>query len=234
MSTPHLGAERGDIAETVLLPGDPLRAKFVAENFLQDAVCYNQVRGMLGFTGRYNGQRVSVQGTGMGIPSHLIYVTELINQYGAKRLIRIGSCGGLRPEIKVRDVVFAMSASTDSNINKLRFGGADFAACADFELFHRACAIANEQKIAFHAGNILCSDQFYHDDPDVWKHWAEFGVMAVEMETNGLYTIAAKYGVQALSILTVSDNLVSKEELPAAERERSFTDMMKIALGLAV
>ena len=233
MSTPHLSAERGAIAETVLLPGDPLRAKFVAETFLEDAVCYNQVRGMLGFTGLYNGKRVSVQGTGMGIPSHLIYVTELITQYEAKRLIRIGSCGGLQANIEVRDLVIAMSASTDSHVNRLRFGGADFAACADFGLLDRACHSAAEKKIAFHVGNILSSDQFYHDDPQGWKHWAAFGVMAVEMETNGLYTIAAKHGVRALSIMTVSDSLVSGKQLPAEERERSFTAMMEVALELA-
>ena len=229
----HIEAKPGDIAETVLLPGDPLRAKFVAETFLNDAVCYNQVRGMLGYTGTWQGKRVSVQGTGMGIPSHLIYVHELLADYGVKRVIRVGSCGSLLPDINLNDIVIAMSASTDSNVNHLRFGGADFAPCADYALFARACAVANEQGIAFRAGNILSTDVFYGDDPDGWKLWATFGVLAVEMETNGLYTEAARAGAQALSILTVSDSLVTHATLTAQERERSFRSMMEIALALA-
>ena len=229
----HIGAKQGDIAESVLLPGDPLRAKFVAENFLEKPRQYNEVRGMLGFTGTYKGKRVSVQGTGMGIPSHLIYVHELLNDYGAKRLIRIGSCGSLQSGVHTRELIFAMAASTDSNINKLRFGGADFAACADPKLFRRACSLADERGFPYHAGNILSSDQFYHDDPEHWKHWAAFKVLAVEMEANGLYSEAAKFGAEALAILTVSDSLVTNEELSAEDRQKSFTEMMEIALEIA-
>jgi purine-nucleoside phosphorylase len=229
----HIGAKPGEIAESVLLPGDPLRAKFVAENFLENPQQYNEVRGMLGFTGTYKGKRVSVQGTGMGIPSHLIYVHELLQDYGAKRLIRIGSCGTLQPFIHTRELIFAMAASTDSNINTLRFGGADFAATADPTLFRSACSVAEERGFTYHAGNILSSDQFYHDDPEHWKHWAAFNVLAVEMEANGLYSAAAKFGAQALAILTVSDSLVTQEELSAEDRQKSFTEMMEVALEIA-
>ena len=229
----HIAAQAGDISETVLLPGDPLRARFVAETFLEEAVCYNQVRGMLGFTGSYQGRRVSVQGTGMGIPSHLIYVHELLADYGVKRLIRVGSCGAMQSSIQLNDILFAMSASTDSHINRLRFHGADYAPCADFELFMKACSVAASRGIAFRAGNILSSDLFYGDDPDSWKLWRDFGVLAVEMETNGLYTEAAKFGAQALSILTVSDQLGTGQALSSADRERSFSTMMQIALELA-
>jgi purine-nucleoside phosphorylase len=228
----HIGAQKGEIAEAVLLPGDPLRAKYVAENYLEDAKLYNEVRGMLGYTGTYKGKRISVQGTGMGIPSHLIYVNELIEQFGARKLIRIGSAGSLQENVRMRELVFAMSASTDSHINRLRFGGADFAATADPGLFLAACRAAEERGVTYHAGNILSSDQFYHDDPDQWKQWAAFNVLAVEMEANGLYTLAAKFGVQALAILTVSDSLVSKEELSSEDRQKSFTEMMEIALDI--
>lgn len=229
----HIGAEKGDIAETVLLPGDPLRAKFVAENYLENVSCYNEVRGMLGFTGTWKGARVSVQGTGMGIPSHLIYVHELLESYGAKQLIRIGSCGALQPEIELHDIILAMSASTDSGINRQRFHGMDFAPCADFELFRKACDTADAQGTEFRAGNILSSDVFYGDDPEGWKLWAKFGVLAVEMETNALYTESAKFGAKALSILTVSDSLVHQQFLSSEERERSFRKMMELALALA-
>ena len=216
-----------------MLPGDPLRAQYIAEHYLKEVQCYNRVRNMLGFTGLRNGRRVSVQGTGMGMPSALIYTTELITQFGATRLIRIGSCGGMQPQLAVHDLVLAMSASTTSNINQRRFGGADFAACADFGLFFKACETANAKGWPFKAGNVLSSDEFYEDDPDEWKHWAAFGVLAVEMESNGLYSIAAKHGVAALSILTVSDSLVSKQALSPRDREQSFTRMMEIALELA-
>ena len=229
----HIGAPEGAIAETVLLPGDPRRAKFVAEHFLEEPHCYNEVRGMLGYTGLWNGKRVSVQGTGMGIPSHLIYVHELIAEYGAQKLIRVGSCGALQPEIDLHDILLGMSASTDSQINRLRFGGAEYAPSADYALFQAACREAEAREIPFRAGNILSSDQFYHDDPEHWKQWAAFGVLAVEMETNALYTEAAKFGVQALSILTVSDSLVHEQFLSSEERERSFERMMELALAVA-
>ncbi|TVQ35909.1 MAG: purine-nucleoside phosphorylase [Spirochaetaceae bacterium] len=229
----HIGALKGEIAETVLLPGDPLRARFVAETFLQDAVCYNEVRGMLGFTGLYKGRRVSVQGTGMGIPSHLIYVHELLAEYGVKRAIRVGSCGAMQPDIRLNDILIAMSASTDSHINRLRFHGADYAPCADYGLFARACSVAEALEIPFRAGNILSSDVFYGDDPQAWKLWADFGVLAVEMETSGLYTEAARFKAQALSILTVSDSLLTGQALSSTDRERSFRSMMELALELA-
>ena len=230
----HIGAEPGAIAETVLLPGDPLRAKFVAETFLDDAVQYNNVRGMLGFTGTYRGKRVSVQGTGMGMPSHAIYVHELINSYNVKHLIRIGSCGGMQEDVKIRDVIVALSASTDSNMNQIRFNGMDFAPTASFRLVMRAWEEAERIGVALRVGNILCTDSFYGEDENAWKLWAKYGVLAVEMETAVLYTIAARFGVEALSILTVSDHLAGGETTDAAEREKSFTEMMAIALDTAI
>ena len=189
MATPHIGANKGDIAETILLPGDPLRAKYIAETFLEDVVCYNNVRGMLGFTGTYKGKRVSVQGTGMGIPSIGIYAHELIAEYGCKNLIRIGTAGSTHEDVKIRDVVIAMAASTDSNINKLRFNGADYASCANPELFIKAYELGKERNISIKAGNILTSDTFYGDEVDGWKKWAKFGILCVEMETAQLYTL---------------------------------------------
>lgn len=178
----HIEAGKGEIAETVLLPGDPLRAKWIAETFLKDTVCYNQVRGMLGYTGTYNGKRVSVQGTGMGIPSTLIYCHELINEYGVQNLIRVGSAGSFQEEVKLRDIVLAMSASTNSSLNKARFLGADFAPTAGFELFMKAALFAQKNNIPVKAGNILSSDDFYEEDPNGFQKWAEFGVLCVEME----------------------------------------------------
>lgn len=229
----HIGAKVGDIAETILLPGDPMRAKFIAENFLENAICYNDVRGMYGFTGTYKGKRVSVQGSGMGVPSISIYTNELISSYGVKNLIRIGTCGSMQKDIKVRDIVLAMSSCTDSNINKLRFNGMDYAPTASFKLLMMAYEAAKSKGITPWVGSILTSDTFYHDEPDTWKHWAKFGVMAVEMETTALYTLAAKFGVNALTVLTVSDSLVTGEETTAEERQKTFTDMVEIALQLA-
>jgi purine-nucleoside phosphorylase len=228
----HIGATNGDIAETVLLPGDPLRAKFAAENFLEGATCYSEVRGMYGYTGTYKGKRVSVQGTGMGIPSALIYVHELITAYGAKKLIRIGSAGSIQPSLAVRDIIFAMSASTDSGVNNRRFG-ANYAPTADFGLFQAAVEAARAKGVKFSAGAVLSTDEFYHDDPDYWKIWSEYGVLALEMESAGLYTTAAKFGCQALTMLTISDSLVTGEELSAKERETSFREMIEIALEVA-
>lgn len=229
----HINAKPGEIAETVLLPGDPLRAQFVAETFLESPLCYNRVRGMLGFTGTYKGKRVSVQGTGMGMPSHGIYVHELINFYGAKRVIRIGSCGAVRPDIGLREILLAMSASTNSNMNRLRFKGMDYAPTADFDLLMKAYAAAGRLGIPVRAGNILSSDTFYDDDPDIWKLWADYGVLAIEMETSTLYTLAAKFKVRALSILTVSDNIPLGTAVSAEDRQSSFSDMVKVALELA-
>ncbi|MFW5995403.1 MAG: purine-nucleoside phosphorylase [Spirochaetia bacterium] len=229
----HIGAEPGAVAETVLLPGDPLRARYVAEHFLDDAVCYNEVRGMLGFTGTYGGKRVSVQGTGMGQPSMSIYVTELLRDFGAKQVIRIGSCGALHEHISLHDLVIAMAASTDSNMNRQRFGQVDYASCADFSLLERCVNAARERNLGIHVGNVFSSDAFYLPDPDAWKAWADFGVLAVEMETALLYTIAAGFGAKALSILTVSDNVVTDASLSSEQRERSFSDMVALALSLA-
>lgn len=229
----HIGAKEGEIASTILLPGDPLRAKYIAENFLTDTICYNEVRGMYGYTGAYKGKRISVQGTGMGIPSVSIYLNELITSYKAKNLIRIGSCGSMQPDIKIRDVVLAMSASTDSHINKIRFNGMDYAPTANFNLLKRAHDIALEKDIPIKVGSVLTTDTFYHDDPDSWKHWANYGILAVEMETAVLYTLAAKFKVNALSILTVSDSLVTREETTSEERQKTFNQMVEVALELA-
>lgn len=230
----HIGAQKGDIADTVLMPGDPLRAKFVAETFLENPVCYNEVRGMLGFTGTYRGKKISVQGSGMGQPSLSIYANELLREYGVKRIMRIGSCGSLQADVKIRDIILAMSSSTDSAINRITFRGMTFAPTADFNLFNGAVKTAAELGIAVRGGNVLASDIFYNNDPEEWKIWAGHGVLAVEMESAALYTLAAQYGAQALTILTVSDSLVSHEETSSEEREKTFTDMMTLALETAV
>jgi purine-nucleoside phosphorylase len=229
----HLGAQKGDIAETVLLPGDPLRAKTIAETFFENPVCYNEVRGMLGFTGTYKGKRISVQGTGMGIPSISIYVNELISQYGAKNLIRVGTCGAFQDHLKIGDVVLAQAASTDSHINRLRFQGMDYAPTADFGLLYAAFNKARELGMEVSVGNILSTDTFYGDDPAGWKHWARFGILAVEMEAAALYTLAAKFGVRALGICTVSDSLARGDSASAEDRQNNFKKMMELALEIA-
>jgi purine-nucleoside phosphorylase len=229
----HIGAKQGDIANTVLLPGDPLRAKYIADTFLEDAVCFNKVRGMLGFTGRYGEKRVSVMGSGMGIPTLSIYVNELVREYQVKQLVRVGTCGALQPHLKVGDIVLAMSSSTNSAINRLRFGGMDYAPTADFSLLLKAYQTAQKRGIHVEVGGNFASDTFYNDDPDWWKIWAEYGVLVCEMESAGLYTLAAKFGVKALSILTVSDSLVTGEEATAEQRERSFPQMAELALSIA-
>ncbi len=230
MST-HINASRDAIAETVLLPGDPMRAKWIAETFLDQVVCYNKVRGMYGYTGIYKGKRVSVQGTGMGIPSALIYCHELINDFGVKQLIRVGSAGSYQKEVQLRDIVIAMAASSTSGINNSRFINADYSPTAHFELFMKAATYARENNIPIKAGNVLSTDEFYEDDFDSYKKWAAFGVLCVEMEAAGLYTIAAKYQVKALAILTISDSLVTGERTTAKERETSFNQMIEIALN---
>lgn len=228
----HINAKQGDIANTVLLPGDPLRAQWIAETYLENAVCYNEVRGMLGYTGLYKGQRISVQGTGMGIPSISIYAHELITEFGAQQLIRVGSAGAIQKEVKMRDVVIAMSASSNSSLNRHRFNGGDFAPTANFELFDKAINTARKLEIPFKAGNVLSSDLFYTDDPLDHKMWSAYNVLCVEMEAAGLYTIAAKHQVKALAILTISDSLITGEETTASERQTSFEQMIKIALEL--
>lgn len=233
MST-HIEAEQGEIAEVVLMPGDPLRAKWIAETFLDDSFCYNKVRGMLGYTGTYKGQKISVQGSGMGIPSAMIYFHELIQDYGVKNIIRVGSAGSYQENVKINDVVLAMTASTTSGINSSRFIHSNYSPTANFELFIKAVNYAQEHKIPIKAGNVLSSDEFYVDDPEEYKLWAQYGVLCVEMETAGLYTIAAKNNIRALSILTISDSLVTREKLSAQARERSFTNMIEIALATAL
>ncbi len=228
----HLEAKPGEIAPTVLLPGDPLRAKWIAETFLEDVVCYNKVRGMLGYTGQYKGKRVSVQGGGMGIPSNLIYSYELIHSYGVNRILRVGTAGSYQPYIKLRDIVVAMSASTDSNFNANRFPNATFAPTASFELFEKAIRYAREHDIPVKAGNILSTDIFYDDNPKYYQQWAAYGVLCAEMETAGLYTLAAKYGIEALTVLTISDSLVTKDELSQQEREEALPEMVTLVLSL--
>lgn len=229
----HIGAEPGQIAPTVLLPGDPLRARTIAETMLQDVICFNQVRGMLGYTGRYGDKRVSAMGTGMGMPTLSIYVNELVTEYQVKTLIRVGTCGALQPHLRVGDIVLAMTASTDSHINKLRFGGMDFAPAARFDLLLKAYEAAQVRGISVYVGGIFSADTFYNDDPEWWRQWAAYGVLACEMETNGLYTLAAKFQVDALSVLTVSDSLVTGESSTAEQRERDFPQMAEIALEIS-
>jgi len=229
----HIDAREGQIAPTVLLPGDPLRAKYFAEKMLKDAICFNEVRGMLGYTGLYGDKRVSIMGSGMGIPSLSIYVNELVSEYHVKTLIRIGTCGAIQPHLKIGDIILAMATSTDSSINRLRFSGMDYAPTASFHLLRRAYEESQLRAVNAHVGGVLSSDTFYEDDPDWWKRWAAYGVLAVEMETAGLYTLAAKLGVDALSILTVSDCIVTGESATAQQRERDFPVMAEIALEVA-
>jgi purine-nucleoside phosphorylase len=229
----HINAKKGQIAPTVLLPGDPLRAKFIAENLLEGAECFNEVRGMLGFTGKYKGSRISVMGSGMGMPSLSIYVNELVTGYEVRRLIRVGTCGGIQPQLKVGDIVLAMAASTDSHLNKLRFKGMDYAPVASFDLLLKAYQAAERLGIPVTVGGIFASDSFYNDDPDWWKKWAEYGALVCEMETSALYTLAAKFKVEALSILTVSDNIFTGELANSETREKGFSRMAQIALEIS-
>lgn len=233
MSTPHNSAIKGNIAETVLLPGDPLRAKFIAENFLQDVEQFNAVRNMFGYTGTYNGKRVSVMGTGMGCASIGIYSYELIHMYGVKNLIRIGSCGAYDENLKLFDIVLAIGASTDTNFAYQYDLPGTFSATASWELLSNAKKIADENEIHTVVGNIVTSDVFYHDSPDDWKRWAKMGIVAAEMESYALYCNASRAGVNALTILTVSDSIARQSETTPEQREKGFKDMMKIALELA-
>jgi len=229
----HIGAKQGQIAPTVLLPGDPLRARHIAETMLEDVFCYNEVRGMLGFTGRYGDKRVSIMGSGMGMPTLSIYVNELVREYGVKTLIRVGTCGGLQPELRVGDIVLPMTASTNSQVNKLRFQGMDYAPVASFHLLLKAYEAAKERGARVHVGGMFSSDTFYPDDPEWWKIWAAYGTLVCEMETNGLYTLAAKFKVDALSVLTVSDSLVTGESSTTEQREKDFPLMAEIALEIS-
>lgn len=234
MPTPHNSAKKGDFAKTVLMPGDPLRAKFIAENFLENPKCYNEIRGMLGYTGTYKGVPVSVQGTGMGMPSMGIYSWELITEYGVENLIRIGTAGSFHEDIKVKDIVIGMAASTDSNYIHAFDVPGTYAPCASYELLSKVSASSTELGIPFKAGNIVSCDVFYELKEDWWKRWASMGIMAVEMEAAALYMNAAYNDVNAIAIMTISDHFVTGEKATARERETSFTDMMKLALEAAI
>jgi purine-nucleoside phosphorylase len=233
MST-HIAAKPGEIADAILLPGDPLRAKFIAETYLESPKQYTDVRNILGFTGLYKGKAVSVQGTGMGIPSISIYIHELFQDYGVKRAIRIGTAGAIQANVKLRDLVLAMSASTDSGVNTQRFGGSHYAPTASWKLLKTAYDTSLSKGWTPAVGNVVCSDLFYSADPQGWKLWAEYGALAVEMESAELYTVAAKFGREALAILTISDSLVTGESSSSAERQTAFTRMMEVALETAV
>lgn len=229
----HIGAKENQIADTVLLPGDPLRAKYIAETFLDGAEMYNDVRNMYGFTGTYKGHRVSVQGTGMGVPSISIYITELMQSYHVEKLIRVGTCGAIQKDVKVRDVILAMSASTDSQMNRITFGGVDYAPTAHFGLLKKAYDAGVGKGLNVKVGNVLTADLFYNDNSELEK-WANYQILAIEMETAALYTLAAKFNRQALSVLTVSDHIVTGEMTTADERQTTFNEMIEIALETAV
>ncbi|GAA4068081.1 purine-nucleoside phosphorylase [Amphibacillus indicireducens] len=234
MST-HIGAKQGEIADKILLPGDPLRAKYIAENFLENPTCYNEVRGMLGYTGTYKNKRVSVQGTGMGVPSISIYVNELIQEYDVQKLIRVGTCGAIQKDVKVRDVILAQGATTDSQVNRMVFGGIDFAPLADFNLLKNAYQVGTEKKLKLRVGNVFTSDSFYRDNGlELLGKLADYQVLGVEMEATALYTLAAKFNRQALAILTVSDHVLTGEETSAKERQTTFNEMIEVALETAI
>lgn len=231
----HIGAKQGEVADKILLPGDPLRAKHIADTFLEDVIQYNEIRGMNGYTGTYKGERISVQGTGMGVPSISIYVNELIQSYDVKKLIRVGTCGALQKDVKVRDVILAQGAVTDSQVNRMIFGGIDYAPIADFELLHHAYQNAQTSGLNVLVGNVFTSDTFYRDNgPEVNGLLASYNVLAIEMEAAALYTLAAKFGRQALAILTVSDHVITGEETSSDERQTTFNEMIEIALETAI
>jgi purine-nucleoside phosphorylase len=231
----HIGAQLGEIAERVLMPGDPLRAKWIAETYLEDAKCYTTVRNMYGFTGVYQGVPVSVQGSGMGMPSLSIYAHELVNEYRVNTLIRVGSCGALSESLKLRDVIAASGSSTDSAMNRMRFDGLiDYSPVADFWLLRAAVDAAERRGIEMHVGPIFAADAFYTDRPDLYDTLADYGVLAVEMESAALYTIAARFKVRALTLLTVSDHIKTGEHTTAQEREQTFGQMVEIALDAAI
>jgi len=230
MPTPHISAEKGDFAPSILLPGDPLRAKHIADNYLDDVKQVNEVRNMLGFTGSYEGVPVSVMGTGMGIPSASIYATELINEYGVERLIRVGSCGGILPSVEIRDVILAIGACTDSGVNRVRYGGYDFSATADYALLRAAADAAAARGIEVKVGNVHSADLFYNPDPIAFDRMEAMGVLAVEMEAAGLYGVAAEKGGRALTIATVSDHVRTGASTTSEEREQTFGEMVNIAL----
>ena len=229
----HINAQKGDIAETILLPGDPLRAKYIAENFLEDVTCYNEVRNMLGFTGTYKGKRISVQGTGMGVPSISIYIHELMEEYGVKNLIRVGTCGAIQKDVKVRDVILAQSASTDSFQNRKLFGNFDYAPTSDFDLLLSSYNEAKKKGLEVKVGNVFTADSFYDEKGDV-EMMAKYGVLALEMESSALFTISKKFDAKALAILTVSDHVLTGEATSSEERQTTFNEMIEVALDAAL
>lgn len=230
MATPHIEAQAGDFAKTVLMPGDPLRAKVIADTYLSDVRQINHVRNMFGYTGLYNGHPISVMGSGMGIPSISIYAKELYTQYGVENIIRVGSCGAVLDDVKVRDVIIAMGASTDSGVNRTRFKGHDFAAIADYGLLSRTVAVAEQRQLPVRVGNVFSADLFYNPDPELVATMQRYGILGVEMEAAGLYGVAAECGKRALTVLTVSDHIVNGEATTAEERQNSFHDMMQLTL----
>ncbi|BCB61361.1 purine nucleoside phosphorylase DeoD-type [Halomonas sp. A020] len=230
MATPHINAEKGDFADTVLMPGDPLRAKYIADTYLENVRQVNDVRNMFGYTGTYKGREISVMGHGMGIPSVSIYAKELITDYGVKSIIRVGSCGAVRDDVNVRDVVIGMGACTDSKVNRMRFNDHDFAAIADFELTSHAVAAAKAQNVPVKVGNIFSADLFYNPQTDMAELMKRYGIVGVEMEAAGLYGVAAEFGARALTICTVSDHILKGDSLSSADRQTTFNDMMVIAL----
>jgi len=232
--TPHINAAEGDFAETILLPGDPLRAKHIAETHLEDARQVTDVRNMLGFTGTYSGHPVSVMGSGMGVPSASIYAHELVAEYGVKKIIRVGSCGGIAPGLAMRDVILVAGACSDSGVNRVRYGGYDFSAIADFGLLRAAANAADEAGIVFRAGLVHTTDLFYSPEQGRFERMQSMGILAVEMEAAGLYGLAAEHGVRALAILTVSDHVFTQEATSSDERQTTFDDMVRMALEAAI
>ena len=230
MATPHINAELGAFAETVLMPGDPLRAKMLADTYLSDVVQVNGVRNMLGFTGLYEGQRISVMGSGMGIPSVSIYAHELFSQFGVERIIRIGTCGAVQPHIQLSELVIAMGACTDSNVNRKRLAGHDFAAICDYRLLERVVRHADVQNLAVHVGNVFSADLFYEPQDGLFGRLQKMGLLAVEMEAAGLYGVAAELGKKALTVLTVSDHILTGERLTAQQRQDDLNAMMRLSL----
>ncbi|MDP2545983.1 purine-nucleoside phosphorylase [Photobacterium damselae subsp. piscicida] len=234
MATPHINVEFGDFAETVLMPGDPLRAKFIAETYLEDAKEVCNVRNMFGYTGTYKGHKISVMGHGMGIPSCSIYVHELIKDFGVKNVIRIGSCGAVHDDVKLMDVIIGMGASTDSKVNRIRFNNHDFAAIADFHLLETAVNQARSQNVPVRVGNVFSADLFYSPEVDLFDKMEKLGILGVDMEAAGIYGVAAELGAKALTILTVSDYIKRGEKLSSEDCQKSFNDMMNVALETAV
>lgn len=234
MATPHINAEIGDFAETILMPGDPLRAQFIAETYLENVKQVCDVRGMYGFTGTYKGKPVSVMGHGMGIPSCSIYVHELIKDFGVKNIIRIGSCGAVHDDVKLMDVIIAMGASTDSKVNRIRFANHDFAAIADYHLLETAVNQARAQNVAIRVGNVFSADLFYSPEVGLFDKMEKLGILGVDMEAAGIYGVAAELGAKALTILTVSDHIKRGEKLSADARQHSFNEMMNVALETAI